>query len=164
MFRRFYFAFVQFQRLEHAKKALADHRFPEICGAKCRLLPFSKFDSRKSDDKADSSLGNLFIKGLPKDWNHEDLCKAFEPYGTVVSAKVSIDAEHKSRGYGFVALDTAEAAQKAIEELNEKEPNHLSVSEYVRKSDRDGSMMPHCSTNLYVKNFPVAEGEDFTDD
>ena len=88
----------------------------------------------------------------------------------MVSAKVSVDADHASRGYGFVALDTHEGAAKAIEALHDKpasdtEPGLLAVTEYVRKSDRDGTMTQQCGTNLYVKNFPAKEGEaEFTEE
>ncbi len=41
LFKNFYFAFVQFQKLEHAQKVLEEFRFPEIKGAKCRALPYS---------------------------------------------------------------------------------------------------------------------------
>ena len=42
LFKNFYFAFVQFTQLEHAKKALEELRFPLIKGFKCRALPFNK--------------------------------------------------------------------------------------------------------------------------
>jgi len=109
----------------------------------------------------------LFVKGLPKTWQHGDLCKLFEEFGTVSTAKVSIDAQFCSRGYGYVALDSEAAANAAIEALNDKplsELNGLSdleaadsklqVGEYIRKLDRDGTQNAKCSTNLYVKNFP----------
>jgi polyadenylate-binding protein len=45
----------------------------------------------------------------------------FSGFGSVASVKVSIDAEFKSRGYGFVQFETLEAAQMAIKEMNGKE-------------------------------------------
>lgn len=51
----------------------------------------------------------LFIKGLPKEWSHEDLWSAFEKFGKVISAKVSVDPEYNSRRYGFVELDSEKA-------------------------------------------------------
>lgn len=40
LFKNFYFAFVQFPKLDDAKKALAEHRFPVIKGSVCRVMPF----------------------------------------------------------------------------------------------------------------------------
>lgn len=42
LFKTFYYAFIQFQKLDHANKALAEFRFPEFGGVKCRALPFNK--------------------------------------------------------------------------------------------------------------------------
>lgn len=45
----------------------------------------------------------------------EDL---FAVYGTVESCKVAIDGSGRSRGFGFVQMDSEEAAQLAIKALN----------------------------------------------
>lgn len=43
------------------------------------------------------------MKGFAKaNWTHEDLYNAFSKYGTIISAKVSIDKDHNSKGYGYV--------------------------------------------------------------
>jgi len=42
LFKNFYYAFIQFQKLDHAKKVLSEFRFPEFGGMKCRALPFNK--------------------------------------------------------------------------------------------------------------------------
>mmetsp|Transcript_10141 Transcript_10141/g.13770 ORF Transcript_10141/g.13770 Transcript_10141/m.13770 type:complete len:131 (+) Transcript_10141:45-437(+) len=45
LFKNFYFAFIQFQKLEHAQTALKDHRFPLIKGMVCRVLPYNMHSS-----------------------------------------------------------------------------------------------------------------------
>lgn len=45
----------------------------------------------------------------------EDL---FAVYGTVESCKVAMDGSGRSRGFGFVQMDSEEAAQLAITALN----------------------------------------------
>ncbi len=103
---------MQFQKREHATKVLTEMRFPEFAGAACRALPFNNKSPAVSGatsgaaSKSKRESVNLFVKGLPRSWQHGDLCKLFEDHGTVVTAKVSIDAEFKSRGYGYVALAT----------------------------------------------------------
>ena len=117
MFKTFYYAYVYFTKLEHAKKALNEFRFPEFGGMKCRVLAFNK--QQLGDNKKHESNG-VFVKGFPKNWTHEDLYKVFEKFGKVFSAKVSVEDGKESRGYGFVSMETSEAMQKALEGLNDK--------------------------------------------
>lgn len=62
----------------------------------------------------------LFVAGLPYDLDDAELEEIFEKFGTVASAKVTIDRETgKSRGFGFVDMPIAEEAKDAMESLNE---------------------------------------------
>ncbi len=57
----------------------------------------------------------LFVGGLSWDTNDEGLTRAFSGYGNVTEAKVITDRETgRSRGFGFVTFDSADAAQSAI--------------------------------------------------
>lgn len=77
---------------------------------------------------------------------------------------MSITAEHKSRGYGYVQFTNAEDAKKAVEEMDNFElpdgKGKLSVSEYMPSKDR-GVQKSSSYNNLYVKDFP---DKDITDD
>lgn len=54
------------------------------------------------------------MKGFIKDkWLHSDLFNAFESYGSIVSAKVSIDKFHASKGFGYVQFENSSEAEKA---------------------------------------------------
>lgn len=62
---------------------------------------------------------NLFIYHLPHDLNDADLAAAFDPFGSVVSAKVYVDrATGESKGFGFVSYDSVISAEQAIEHMN----------------------------------------------
>lgn len=62
---------------------------------------------------------NIFVSNLSYNVQDEDLREFFAPYGTVSSAKVITDKfTGKSRGFGFVEMEDAEAARKAIAELD----------------------------------------------
>lgn len=64
----------------------------------------------------------LFIGSLSYQATDDDLRAAFEPFGQVTSAKVIMDRETgRSKGFGFVEMDSEDAAQKAIKEMNGKE-------------------------------------------
>lgn len=81
----------------------------------------------------------LFVGNLSWDVRDEQLKEAFEAVGTVEEAVVIIDRmKNRSKGFGFVTMSTEEEAQKAIEELNEKEIDGrpVNVSE-AREERRD---------------------------
>ena len=64
----------------------------------------------------------LFVGSLPWSINDQTLKETFEAHGNVVSAKVVTDrATGRSRGFGFVEMENAEDAQKAMRALNETE-------------------------------------------
>ena len=63
------------------------------------------------------------MKNLPSQWTHEDLFKAFSKFGDISSAKVSIDANFKSRGYGFVEFKEVKSAVEATKEMDGQVPS-----------------------------------------
>jgi RNA recognition motif-containing protein len=64
----------------------------------------------------------LFVGSLPWSVDDQKLKETFEPHGNVVSAKVVTDRNSgRSRGFGFVEMESAEDAQKAISTLNDSE-------------------------------------------
>jgi RNA recognition motif-containing protein len=63
---------------------------------------------------------NLFVAGLPYDFDDAELLEFFEKFGTVNSAKIAMDRETgKSRGFGFVEMPNDEEAREAIDGLND---------------------------------------------
>ena len=64
----------------------------------------------------------LFVGSLPWSVTDEELKQTFEKHGNVVSAKIVTDRNSgRSRGFGFVEMESAEDAQKAISTLNDSE-------------------------------------------
>ncbi|HUF14287.1 MAG TPA: RNA-binding protein [Acidimicrobiia bacterium] len=62
---------------------------------------------------------NLFVGNLPFTASSPDLEELFTPYGAVSRAQVITDRDTgRSRGFGFVEMDSAEDAQKAIDALD----------------------------------------------
>ena len=65
---------------------------------------------------------NIFISNLNFKVEDSELRQLFEEYGEVSSANVVTDRyTGRSRGFGFVEMPDDEAAQKAMEELNQFE-------------------------------------------
>jgi cold-inducible RNA-binding protein len=64
----------------------------------------------------------LFIGKLSYDTTEDSLNALFATYGTVTSVAVIKDRDsNRSKGFGFVEMETAEAAQAAINALDGKE-------------------------------------------
>lgn len=65
---------------------------------------------------------NLFIGSIAFSATDDDLKAHFETVGAVKSAKIIQDRETgRSKGFGFVEMETEEDAAKAIEQLNNSE-------------------------------------------
>lgn len=63
----------------------------------------------------------LYVGNLAYSINDADLLEQFSPYGDVRSAKVMMDRDTgRSKGFGFVEMNSAESAQAAINALNGK--------------------------------------------
>jgi RNA recognition motif-containing protein len=78
-------------------------------------LRFSSFNQIQMENK-------LFVGNLSWGLTDESLKEAFEQAGAVLSATIMTDrATGRSRGFGFVEMETAEEAQAAIEMWHGKE-------------------------------------------
>jgi nucleolin len=62
------------------------------------------------------------VGSLPWSVSDDKLKEIFEAHGTVVSAKVITDRDtNRSRGFGFVEMESSSDASNAIKALNETE-------------------------------------------
>ena len=62
---------------------------------------------------------NIYIGNLPWSYRDENLKELFEEHGEVTSAKVIVDRmSGRSRGFGFVEMESKEAGEAAIEALD----------------------------------------------
>jgi len=62
---------------------------------------------------------NIFVGNISFQSEESDLQSIFEKYGEVGSVKIIHDNyTGRSKGFGFVIMENAEEAQKAIDELN----------------------------------------------
>lgn len=83
----------------------------------------------------------LYVGNLPYKCADEDLRELFSEFGTVVDANVVMDRmTGRSRGFGFIQMDTDEQAQAAIDGLHEKEfmGRMLTVNESRPREPREG--------------------------
>ena len=60
----------------------------------------------------------LFVASLSFKIKDNELTEIFSSVGNVVSAKVIVDRDGRSKGYGFVEMATKDEADAAISKLN----------------------------------------------
>ena len=62
---------------------------------------------------------NIYVGNLSYGLSEDELKDLFAEYGAVVSAKIIIDRETgRSKGFGFIEMETKEDGEKAIAELD----------------------------------------------
>lgn len=83
----------------------------------------------------------LFVGNLSWETTDDSLAAFFSQVGTVVSAKVITDRDSgRSKGFGFVEMSSVEEAERARNELNDKELDGrtIKVSEARPQENRPG--------------------------
>ena len=64
------------------------------------------------DAGAPRKFTNVYVKNFSSEWDNDRLKKEFEVFGEIQSTKVMTDEENKGRGFGFVAFQEPESAEK----------------------------------------------------
>ncbi|HEV8058680.1 MAG TPA: RNA-binding protein [Gemmataceae bacterium] len=84
---------------------------------------------------------NIYVGNLSWECTADDMLALFEEHGAVARAQVITDRETgRSRGFGFVEMESDEEAQKAIDALNgqEHQGRPLTVNEARPREERGG--------------------------
>lgn len=120
-----------------------------ICAQRALRFPFGDVwvtrygrgcvGAASSADVWSETLKKIYVGNLSYQTSEADLETAFATFGTVVSASIVRDQQTgTSRGFGFVEMDSDEAASAAIDGLNgtELDGRNLTVNEARPRSDR----------------------------
>lgn len=156
------YAYVNFVNPVDAERALDTMNFDPIKGRPCRIMW-----SQRDPSVRRSGLGNIFIKSLHADIDNKALLDTFSAFGDILSCKVVVDHEGKSRGYGFVHYLKQEHAELAIQKVNGMLLNDTQVyvglfkSKKERMEDRERYVAQF--KNVYVNNLPGAFTEEDLD-
>jgi polyadenylate-binding protein len=97
----------------------------------------------------------VFIRKIGKDLKSDDLEKEFSKFGGIISCKVSLSEDYKSRGYGFVCFSDSEYAKAALDATRGNDS--LIGVKFDPKSRTD---VRKAFNNIFVKNLPT----DVTDE
>lgn len=149
------YAYVNFHQLPDAERALDTMNFSMIKGKPCRIMW-----SQRDPSLRRSGVGNIFVKNLHESIDNKQLYDTFSLFGNILSCKVVTDRENgKSKGYGYVHYETAEAANAAIEKLDGMliDGQEVQVGHFMRRNDRPDV---NAWTNCYVKNIPYEWDDD----
>jgi RNA recognition motif-containing protein len=72
---------------------------------------------------------NIYVSNLNSSISSEDLKQLFTPFGEVASAEVVNDVfTGESRGFGYVEMNDATAAEKAISSLHNTVVSELNIA------------------------------------
>lgn len=97
---------------------------------------------------------NIYVSNLAFSVQDEELRNLFTQFGAVSSAKVINDRETgRSKGFGFVEMDDDNAANEAIEKLNQsmQDGRAMSVSVARPKTEKSFNKSPFKSDNGFSK-------------
>lgn len=138
-----------------------------------------RFIPRKEREKAlgekNKLFTNVYVKNFGDELGDETLQDMFEKFGKITSHKVMSKDDGKSRGFGFVAFESADAAESAVDALNGKELGDgkvLYVGRAQKKAERQMELKRkfeqlkierlnrYHGVNLYVKNLDDTIDDD----
>ncbi|XP_060857795.1 polyadenylate-binding protein 4-like [Metopolophium dirhodum] len=162
------YGFVHFETEQSATQSIEKVNSILLNGKKIFV---GRFVGRKDREK---ELGlkarlytNVYIKNIDENVNDKELFEMFEKYGSITSFKVMFRDDGSSRGFGFVAFENPEEAEKAVNELHGKkspEGKTYYVGRAQKKAERQQElkrkfkqynierMNRYQGANLYVKN------------
>lgn len=162
------YGFVHFETEEAAQKAIEKVNGMLLNGKKVFVGRFQPRAARMREmGETARKFTNVFVKNFGEELDDEKLRQLFSKYGEILSVTVMKGDEDKSKGFGFVAFEDPEEAERAVEEMNDFElPNgkKITVCRAQKKSERLAElkrkyealkmerMQRYQGVNLYVKN------------
>merc|ERR1719245_1997707 len=133
------YAFVEFASEQDADYAMKIMNMVRLFGKALKI-------NKASRDRKDMDVGaNVFVGNLDADVDDQLLYQTFSAFGQVLSAKVMLDEEKNSKGFGFVNFADFESSDAAIMAMSGQflcyRPIHVSYAykKEGEKGERHGS-------------------------
>jgi polyadenylate-binding protein len=162
------YGFVHFETEEAAQRAIEKVNGMLLNGKKVFVGKFMPSAQRLREmGETARKFTNVYVKNFGEELDDNSLREMFEKYGVVLSSKSMSDENGKSRGFGFVAFENPEDAEKAVIDTNETllpSGKKLFVGRAQKKAERQAElkrkhellkmerMQRYQGVNLYVKN------------
>ena len=157
------FGFVAFADPDAAEAAIKDLHGYVLPKSKKKL--FVTIAKKKEERETELSQSvNTYLQNLNSSVTEEVLQKYFENYGRIISVKILVDKNNKSKCCGFVRFADPEVAERAIKNLNGrtlKISRNLSIIKDKKRSGlqiRQKTIRDDC--NLYIRNLDKSLNED----
>ncbi|KAE8723750.1 Polyadenylate-binding protein 8 [Hibiscus syriacus] len=159
------YGFVQFNNEESAQKAIEKLNGMLLNDTQVYVSPFVRKQERDSSI-SNVKFNNVYVKNLSESTSDEDLKTIFGEFGPITSAAVMRESDGKSKGFGFVNFENADAAARAVVSLNGKkfDDKEWYVGKAQKKSEREVDLKlwfeqsvkeaadKFQGANLYIKN------------
>ncbi|BFZ57089.1 Protein phosphatase PP2A regulatory subunit B [Savitreella phatthalungensis] len=161
------FGFVHFETDVAAQEAVKQVNGMLLNDKKVYVGPHvSKKERYSKIEHQRANFTNVYVKNIDLEATQEEFEDLFKPYGEVTSCALALDHDGSSRGFGFVNFTEHEAAEKACDELNDKDfkGKKLYVGRAQKKYERQEElrrsyenakqekMSKYQGVNLFVKN------------
>ena len=163
------YGFVHFESEESANSAIAKVNGMLLQDKKVYVGKFvPKKEREKQMGEKAKQFTNVFVKNFGEEIESDEKLKdMFADFGEIVSAKVMVDENGKSKGFGFVSFASPELAEAACNAMNNKElpsGKSLYVGRAQKKTERQADLRRkfdqlkmerltrYQGVNLYVKN------------
>lgn len=168
------YGFVHYETKEAAHEAIAKVNGMMLNDKKVFVGEFmSKRERHEKIGDQQKKFKNVFVKNFGTEFDMEKLKEKFASFGEITSCVVMLDDSGKSKGFGFVAFDTHDAAEKAVEDMDgqDLDGNKITVCRAQKKAERSMELKRkfeaqkierisrYQGVNLYIKNL-----EDGIDD
>lgn len=159
------YGFVQYENEESAQSAIDKLNGMLINDKPVYVGHFQRKQDR-DNTLTTAKFNNVYVKNLSEAIADDDLKSIFGEYGTITSAVVMRDVDGKSKCFGFVNFENADAAAKAVEALNGKkfDDKEWYVGKALKKYERELELKErheqsiketvdkYYGANLYLKN------------
>lgn len=129
------YGFVHFESLEAANKAIEKVNGMLLNGKKVYVGKFvPKLEREREIGDNAKKYTNVYVKNFGRNMTDEQFYQLFEKFGKITSFAIMKNCDGSSKGFGFMAFDEPEAAERAVAELNNKEFNNMTL--YVGKAQK----------------------------
>ncbi|KAL5638483.1 hypothetical protein ACGC1H_005238 [Rhizoctonia solani] len=167
------YAYVDYETAESAEVAVkAVNR--TLLNGKLVFVGYNISRKERQSQIDEFQFTNIYIKNIDAGITEAEFKAMFEEFGTITSAVLQIDNEGKSRCFGFVNYEKHEEAERAVNEMNDKDIKGriLYVGRAQSKAERRPELVrfheaakqerqnKYAGANLYVNNLDDDVGDD----
>jgi polyadenylate-binding protein len=155
-------AFVTFATAEDAQRARNELNGVKMAAKYAtnkvsKPVRLCKYETKQSMVDFDERT-NLLVKNIAKEVSPHGFFNLFRQFGDVRSCKLVVDYLGNTKGYGYVSFYRIEDAEKAKQEINDKEVQGKSLKVNFLEH---GRRVEKRRNNIYVKHIPK---ENFNDE